>query len=412
MSNDQYVEIFQNDVNNQNIINYGETPVFNANKIQNIPVDPLIQVSPFDGDVLVYDSITEQFELGPGLTGRTGFSGPTGHTGFTGPMGSTGRTGPTGPAGSATNTGATGATGYTGFTGPTGPPGSATNTGATGHTGFTGSTGYTGFTGFTGPTGFTGRTGPTGFSGPTGHTGYTGPTGITGYTGHTGPSITGATGSSFLSGSGVPSDGLGNIGDTYMNNDDGCIYTKPDDDGWVFSGSCLIGPTGVTGFTGPTGPCCTGATGFTGFTGPTGPSGDMTGPTGPQGLSPTGPTGPVGPPTRQVISAFNATTNIATPTWEALATFIYGGTNNVTSVTKINVVALIANNTFNVRVQDITNTATIASSSGNVNTTKTIIDLGAISNLPASEAIWEFQFQRVGGGGTAVVSFYSAEIQY
>lgn len=145
-----------------------------------------------------------------GPTGPAGASSSTGPTGPTGPTGRTGVTGPTGPG----FTGATGASGPTGRTGPTGPTGA----GATGPTGPTGpaSVGQTGPTGpvgasITGPLGATGPSGPTGPTGPSG-----GPTGSTGPTGATGPSG---------------------------------------------------GPTGVTGPTGPTGPTGVGATG------PTGPAG-------------------------------------------------------------------------------------------------------------------------------------------
>jgi collagen type VII alpha len=225
--------IRDNDVNNINVINYADIPIWSIGSILGRPVDDtVIDIGPtgilfYDGNEWVFSST--------GIGGG-GTTGPTGYTGFTGPVG---------PAGIATNTGATGGTGYTGYTGetgPTGPAGFASNTGATGpigpqgNTGPTGDIGPTGVKGETGPTGERGNTGdigPTGSQGETGPTGIDGPTGLQGETGYTGPT----------------------------------------------------GVTGAIGETGPTGPAGiatnTGATGSPGETGPTGVS--ITGPTGPAG---------------------------------------------------------------------------------------------------------------------------------
>jgi len=68
----------------------------------------------------------------------------------------------------------------------------------------------------------------------------------------------------WLSGSGAPTSGLGNVGDYYLDTSTGNIY----------------GPKSPTGWGGP----IENIEGAIGPTGPTGPSGP-TGPTGPQGIS-------------------------------------------------------------------------------------------------------------------------------
>ncbi len=223
----------------------------------------------------------------PGPAGPQGPAGATGATGATGPAGATGPTGATGATGPA------GAAGATGATGPAGPIGL---TGATGATGPAGPTGLTGATGATGPAGPTGPTGLTGATGPAGPIGLTGATGATGATGPAGAN--GTNGASFLSGTGIPSIGLGADGDTYVDLTTGLTYFKSLGT-WTATGNSIQGPTGATGATGATG--SQGPIGLTGATGATGPQGPIgltgatgaTGSTGPQG--PTGLTGPAGP---------------------------------------------------------------------------------------------------------------------
>jgi len=120
---------------------------------------------------------------------RGSLIGPTGATGPQGPAGATGGTGPQGPKGD---------TGATGSTGPQGPPGT------------------TGATGAQGPQGDPGPTGPQGPKGDTGATGATGPQGPQGIQGIQGPQ--GPSGAStFLSGSGAPTAGVGVDGSIYMD---------------------------------------------------------------------------------------------------------------------------------------------------------------------------------------------------
>ena len=114
----------------------------------------------------------------------------------------------------------------------------------------------------------------------------------------------GLAGSRWYASSGVPSTGLGVIGDYYLNTDNGQFYAKTSSTNWRPDGNLTgpTGPTGATGATGPTGPQgIQGPIGLTGDTGPQGiqgiqgPKGD-TGDTGPQGIQgPKGDTGDTGP---------------------------------------------------------------------------------------------------------------------
>lgn len=258
-----------------------------------------------------------------GDKGDTGVAGPTGPIGPQGPKGDTGATGPQGIQGVKGATGATGPTGPIGLTGPQGPQGpkgdkgdsftvgdtgtlAARSTHDTKAAGFSylatdngmlyirqGTTGWSagipfgkgekGDIGATGPKGDKGDTGAAGATGPTGPQGAQGPTGATGATGPKG-----ADGKTWHTGTAVPANTLGAIGDFHLNTADWTIREKTAAAVWTSRGSIkgATGATGAAGATGPAGP--KGDTGATGPAGPQGPKGD-TGATGPAG--PTGPKG-------------------------------------------------------------------------------------------------------------------------
>lgn len=83
-----------------------------------------------------------------------------------------------------------------------------------------------------------GKTGPQGPKGETGPQGEAGPQGIQG---ETGPA--GKDGASFLTGTGVPSNDLGSIGDSYMDlsGDEWGFYLK-DENGWKLLGYLEVEP--------------------------------------------------------------------------------------------------------------------------------------------------------------------------
>lgn len=185
----------------QNINNAGNLPIWNADAIDGIPVNPNLSSIVQNNDALIYDGTYWTAGIGVGSTGYTGYTGYTGPTGPQGLPGTASSTGATGPAGSIGPTGPTGADGTAGAVGPTGASGSSI-TGATGAQGIQGDIGPTGASGssITGPTGASGSsiTGPTGANGTAGAVGPTGASGssITGPTGASGSSITGPTGAS------------------------------------------------------------------------------------------------------------------------------------------------------------------------------------------------------------------------
>ncbi|WP_298298943.1 hypothetical protein, partial [Hydrotalea sp.] len=213
-----------------------------------------------------------------------------------GPTGATGSTGATGTAGANVLTGTGIPASSFGFNGDSYVDISTGNV-YTKNAGAWVSSGATlkGNTGATGPTGLTGNAALSGTGAPGNGSGNNGDTYIDNSTGiiytktggvwtSTGNSLMGATGAtgaagfSVLSGSGIQSNGLGNNGDTYIDNNTGIMYVKSGGI-WVSSGKSLMGATGVTGSTGAIG--TTGPQGLQGIQGITG----VTGPTGNDGAS-------------------------------------------------------------------------------------------------------------------------------
>jgi hypothetical protein len=80
-------------------------------------------------------------------------------------------------------------------------------------------------------------------------------------------------------------------------------------------------------------------------------------------------------------------------TYIRFSSFIFEGSSTVGIPTQISVVVSASNseNTYNIRVQDITNQTTIASISNLDYTVETIVDLESIGNFTTTRAIWEVQ---------------------
>ena len=208
--------------------------------------------------------LAQEGAQGPqGIQGTTGATGSQGPQGVKGDVGATGSTGPQGP------TGATGSQGPTGATGAAGTPGEkwfsgTTNPGSVGQifwdwylrtdTGdiyeYVNPTGWAARGNLKGPTGATGATGsqgPQGNTGPTGATGSQGPQGATGATGSTGAA--GAPGSKWYSGTGVPSNATGIVGDYYLDLATGSVHEKTGASTWTQRNS-IKGPAGTYWYTG------------------------------------------------------------------------------------------------------------------------------------------------------------------
>ena len=84
---------------------------------------------------------------------------------------------------------------------------------------------------------------------------------------------------------------------------------------------------------------------------------------------------------------------------------LWSGTDSRPQPTKIEILVEPSNasRTWSARVFDVTNGKVIAEATGlSGPTTMTVYDLGAIANVPSTEAVWEFQFKRPTGGGSSV----------
>ncbi|UPT65629.1 MAG: hypothetical protein M0D57_13935 [Sphingobacteriales bacterium JAD_PAG50586_3] len=197
-------------------------------------------------------------------TSRATITGATGATGAAGSNGSAGATGPTGAAGSNGSAGATGPTGAAGAVGATGIA-EVWLTGSTAPTGGQGSVGdwyfrtsnneileKTAGSTWTSRATITGATGATGAAGSNGSAGATGPTGAAGAVGATGIAEV------WLTGSGAPTGGQGNVGDWYFRTSNNEILEKTAGTTWT-SRATLAGATGATGPAGAAG--ADGATG-------------------------------------------------------------------------------------------------------------------------------------------------------
>ncbi|THK37620.1 collagen-like protein [Ensifer sp. MPMI2T] len=125
-----------------------------------------------------------------------------------------------------------------GIPGPPGPPGPQGPAGPEGPAGATGAQGDPGPQGPAGPAGATGPEGPQGPAGPEGPQGDPGPTGATGPAGMDGVSM--------YSGDGDPVAAGNEIGDTWLDRDDGGLW-RWNGTAWVDTGDNLTGPQGASG---------------------------------------------------------------------------------------------------------------------------------------------------------------------
>ena len=169
------------------------------------------------------------------------------------------------------------------YTGPEGPQGEP---------------GQQGEVGPAGPQGLPGTPGPQGPQGPIGLPGAPGPQGEPGI-----PGLPGLDGSKWFTGTELPLEDLGAVGDFYLESDTGNYFEKTDATTWTLAGN-LQGPQGEQGIQGDIGPV--GPQGPQGFPGPQGPIG----PEGPQG--PEGPPGVISFPVGNTAGGTNALLNNTT----------------------------------------------------------------------------------------------------
>lgn len=92
-------------------------------------------------------------------------------------------------------------------------------------------------------------------------------------------------------------------------------------------------------------------------------------------------------------------------TYETCAAIIFRGTDVIGTPKAVKVIkkASSANPAHSIRVVDTTNdNAVIAEVTGLTSTTQDIAGLGTLSNLSASEAVWEIQFKRDDAGAVSI----------
>lgn len=162
-----------------------------------------------------------------------------------------------------------------------GPQGDEGPAGSAGATGATGATGISLRSGSGAPSNALGNNGDSYVDVAAGNlygpkasgTWPTPPLSLIGPQGNTGSAgATGAAGSNFLSGAGAPGSGVGANGDTYLNVSNGDLYGPKSAGAWGSTVGSLRGPTGTTGSTG-----AAGARGSVWYVGATTPPGAQSG---------------------------------------------------------------------------------------------------------------------------------------
>jgi hypothetical protein len=101
-------------------------------------------------------------------------------------------------------------------------------------------------------------------------------------------------------------------------------------------------------------------------------------------------------------------------TYQKLASFIYGGTDSIGAIIKINVNAWITNNgTVDVRLVCCGDGSIVAEFLGiDTQDENNLVNMGTISNLPTTSDFIEIQGRKVAGGGASKLRIGSVELEY
>lgn len=89
--------------------------------------------------------------------------------------------------------------------------------------------------------------------------------------------------------------------------------------------------------------------------------------------------------------------------YKVLAKFIFRGTIDAGTPSSISILAFTSAASGDIRIFDSKNAQTIAEQSF-TNSVQEIIDMGAISNLPSDEAVFEIQGKKSGGGSVSIAA--------
>ena len=112
------------------------------------------------------------------------------------------------------------------------------------------------------------------------------------------------------------------------------------------------------------------------------------------------------------ISLFNPTgplpfINVVSLSYVPIVRWIYPGSDNVGDISAIKALCHVVSGSMSIRVFDFTNSLTICEKTGISNTSPTFHDLGAISNLPTGQAVFEIHVKGSGGSINTRTGFLS-----
>jgi len=95
------------------------------------------------------------------------------------------------------------------------------------------------------------------------------------------------------------------------------------------------------------------------------------------------------------MASTNPYIQVTSAQYAIAAKFIFNGTSLLGIPTNIKVSYQVQNSSYpaSIKLYDITNKTTIVEKTGLTSTAETIVDLGALSNLPASQAVFELQMK-------------------
>ena len=101
-------------------------------------------------------------------------------------------------------------------------------------------------------------------------------------------------------------------------------------------------------------------------------------------------------------------------TYQKLASFIYGGTDAIGAINKININAWITNNgAVDIRLVCCGDGSIVAEFLGiNTQDENNLVNMGTISNLPTSSDFIEIQGRKISGGGASKLRIGSVELEY
>lgn len=112
------------------------------------------------------------------------------------------------------------------------------------------------------------------------------------------------------------------------------------------------------------------------------------------------------------LEGFFEEKSTSSSSYTVLARFIFPGTTNLGTINNIKIISRRNSDasSYSARVWNFSNATQICEATGLTNTTRAIVNLGTLSNLPSSQSIFEVQLRRVGGDGRAYL--HAVQVEY